>query len=409
MSPQPSPFPQNLPGARKAAIFLMGIGDQIGADLIRQLAPDEIRRISNEITAMSSVQPEHMLNIFREFESLTATSRFFAKGGFDRAKKLLEQAVGPDSALALMKDAPPPPPEIRDESEPGPLHNTDPKELAKVLREENPQTLALILSNLPPEQAGPLMASLPPEVQPQVALRIALMDRISPDVFRRIADAIRTRLKAAKQLSRSNGTRALASILNYVDGETTERVLSALEPENRDGRGLGTRSDVRVRRHTDHRQRGDQGSAGEGGPQDSDPCAQGHGREDCAAISHSACPRAAPKCSEKIWKRSGPCAFATLPAAQQQVVTVVRQLQKDGSIAARSGGAAGAAATNMSSRVLTSPPPGYESLPWRQPGSRYRVTSARSAAVRLPSEVRQLRAKIEELEAAVGTEIARGL
>ena len=93
MSPQ-IPVPQNLPGARKAAIFLMGIGDQIGADLIRQLAPDEIRRISNEITAMSSVQPDSMLNIFREFESLTATSRFFAKGGFDRAKKLLEQAVG---------------------------------------------------------------------------------------------------------------------------------------------------------------------------------------------------------------------------------------------------------------------------------------------------------------------------
>lgn len=106
MSPS-VPLSQNLPGARKAAIFLMGIGDQISADLIRQLAPEEIRRISSEITALSSVQPDHMLYIFREFESLTATSRFFAKGGFDRAKKLLEQAVGPDSAMALMKDAPP--------------------------------------------------------------------------------------------------------------------------------------------------------------------------------------------------------------------------------------------------------------------------------------------------------------
>jgi flagellar motor switch protein FliG len=108
----------------------------------------------------------------------------------------------------------------------------DPQELAKVLREENPQTLALILANLAPAQAGPLMASLPAEVRPQVALRIALMDRISPDVFNRIAQAIRARLKASRQLTRSNGDKSLAAILNYVDGELAENLLTTLEVEN---------------------------------------------------------------------------------------------------------------------------------------------------------------------------------
>src|SRR6185437_1012503 len=94
------------------------------------------------------------------------------------------------------------------------------------------QTLALVLSNLPAEQAGPLMASLPAAIQPQVALRIALMDRVSPEAFNQIADAVRGKLKASRQLLRANGTRALAAILNNMEGEKAELVLSGIEPEN---------------------------------------------------------------------------------------------------------------------------------------------------------------------------------
>jgi len=239
-----------------------------------------------------------------------------------------------------MKDAPPPPPEVRDESEPGPLHNTDPKELAKVLREENPQTLALILSNLPPEQAGPLMASLAPEVQPQVALRIALMDRISPDVFRRIADAIRTRLKAAKQLSRSNGTRALASILNFVDGETTERDLSTLEPENETAVAavrdlMFVFEDIQT-----IDKEGIKALLAKVDRKILTLALKGTGESLRGHFTQCMSSRSAEMLGEDM-EALGPVRIRDVTAAQQQVVTVVRQLQKDGSIAARSGGAAG--------------------------------------------------------------------
>lgn len=224
-----------LSGARKAAIFLMGIGSELSAEIIRQLAPEEIQRITGEIATLSSVAPEQMISVFKEFEKLSESGRYFALGGPENARRMIEQAIGKETAQKLLDDSPlPPPPEepVVPEEAGGPFRDTDPHELAKVLREENPQTLALILSNLAPEQAGPLMASLPPEVQPQVALRIALMDRISPDVFNRIAQAIRARLKASKQLTRSNGSRALASILNNLDGDVADRVLTSLEPDN---------------------------------------------------------------------------------------------------------------------------------------------------------------------------------
>ena len=243
MSPQPATESilaetglvlSNMSGARKAAVLLMGLGEQASAELIRQLAPEEIRRITDEISALDTVAPEQLMSVFLEFEELAVSAKYFLRGGTDHARRMIEQAMGKETMKELLDgprpaNEPPPPPPAGDG---GPFQGTDPKDLAKVLQEENPQTLALILANLPASQAGPLMASLPEEVQPQVALRIALMDRLSPEVFNRIAQAIRGRLKASRQLTRSNGDRALAAILNNLDGDMADRLLTTIEPEN---------------------------------------------------------------------------------------------------------------------------------------------------------------------------------
>ncbi len=217
MSPQLSDPGASSSGTRKAAIFLLGIGNERSAQILRQLNPEEVQRISAEITSLGSVAPDDMMQVFKEFEKLSASSRYFAVGGPESARRLIGNATGTEGAGPTGSS---------------PFRDTDPQELAKVLREENPQTLALVLSNLAPEQAGPLMASLPVEVQPEVALRIALIDRIAPEVFGRIAQAIQTKLKVSKQLTRSNGSLALASILNSLDGEFSDRVLNAMETDN---------------------------------------------------------------------------------------------------------------------------------------------------------------------------------
>jgi flagellar motor switch protein FliG len=133
-------------------MFVMGWRFALGAELLRQLEPDEIRRISAEISALQAVAPENMVSVFREFETLSGSSKFFAKGGADCARRLVEQALGPESAQKLL-DGPP-----KDDKKPAPnwnfLQQTGPQQLAVLLREENPQTIALVLSNLPPNRPG---------------------------------------------------------------------------------------------------------------------------------------------------------------------------------------------------------------------------------------------------------------
>ena len=47
--------PASLSGPRKAAMFLMGICDQVGTDVLRHMAPEEVRRITTEIAATKTV------------------------------------------------------------------------------------------------------------------------------------------------------------------------------------------------------------------------------------------------------------------------------------------------------------------------------------------------------------------
>jgi flagellar motor switch protein FliG len=215
-------------------MFLMGIGDPLSAELLRQLDGEEIRRITSEIAALEAVAPQQMLSVFREFETLSGSSRFFAKGGAGFARRLVEQALGEQSAQRLLDSTGPAvaPKEPESNPELRLLQTTEPRQLAGFLQQENPQTIALVLSNMTPESGGALLQSLPAAIQAQTALRMATLERVSPEVFRKITEAIGSKLKAIRQVSRSDGMRSLASLLNHVQPELAENILTQVEQEN---------------------------------------------------------------------------------------------------------------------------------------------------------------------------------
>lgn len=337
MTPQSFDADNPVSGLRKAAILLMGIGEPVSGNVIRQLEPDEIRLISGEIAMLDAVAPDQVIRVFREFETLSASGRFFARGGPERARRLIEQAVGEKEAQKLFEEVPPAQGVKRVPNADAPFHGIDPGELAKVLREENPQTLALVLSNLPAEQAGPLLGSLPSDIQPQVALRIALMDRVSPETFNQIAEAVRGRLRASRQLQRSDGNRALASILNNMDGEKAELVLSALETESQP-----TADSVRQLMFVFEdivtlEKESVKALIGRVDRKILTTALKGTTEKIKSHFTQCMSQRSAEMLTEDM-DALGPVRIRDVSAAQQQIITTIRQMEKEGVIASGSGG-----------------------------------------------------------------------
>jgi flagellar motor switch protein FliG len=221
-----------LSGIQKAAVLLIVLGDQVGAELVKHLTEDEIQLVGREVARLKQISPSQAEGVLEEFYQLTAAHGFVAKGGVDYARNMLMTAFGPDTAKRLIDrlmqalgdglstfDA---------------LQKADPQQLAKFLHNEHPQTIALVLSHLNPSQSAALLASLPPDLRGDVALRVASLDQISPEVISKIAAVIGQRLNAIGEFSRESygGVRAVAEMFNRLDSETAKEILNSIESQD---------------------------------------------------------------------------------------------------------------------------------------------------------------------------------
>jgi len=114
------------------------------------------------------------------------------------------------------------------------LQKADPQQLAKFIHNEHPQTIALILSHLNASQAAALLTSLPQTLRADVALRMAHLDQISPDIISKIAAIIGQKLKALGELNRESygGVRAVSEMFNRLDSGTSKEILEAIEQDD---------------------------------------------------------------------------------------------------------------------------------------------------------------------------------
>lgn len=221
-----------ISGRRKAAILMVMIGDASSGEILKELDEDAVQIIGREIARIQTLTSEEAEGVLEEFYQMAVARDYVVKGGVDYARKVLINAFGPETAKKmldrLMKslgsetlsfDA---------------LQKTDPSQLAKFTHSEHPQTIALVLSHLNPSQAAGLLYSLPVEIRADVALRMASLDEISPEIISKIATVIGSKLKSLGELSREayGGVDAVAEVFNRLDSNTSKDILEQIEKAN---------------------------------------------------------------------------------------------------------------------------------------------------------------------------------
>ena len=223
---------ERISGLRKVAILLVMIGDEASSTILRELEEDEVQEISREIARVSTLTSEEAEGVLEEFYQMGVAHDYVVKGGIEYARKVLITAFGPEHAKKmldrLMKT-------LGNETVSfDALRKTDPQQLAKFIHSEHPQTIALILSHLNSSQAAGLLFSLPTELRADVALRMASLDQISPEIISKIATVIGSKLKVLGELSREayGGVHAVAEMFNRLDSNTSKEILETIEQSN---------------------------------------------------------------------------------------------------------------------------------------------------------------------------------
>lgn len=216
-------------GIQKAAILLITLGPEKSASIFKHLKEEEIEELTLEIANTRSVAPQTKEDILNEFYQVCLAQQYIAEGGIGYAKELLEKALGEEKAQSVIS-------KLTASLQVRPfefVRKTEPSQLLNFIQDEHPQTIAMILSYLSAGQAAMIIGALPPEKQADVAKRIALMDRTSPDVIKEVERVLERKLSSLvnQDYTIVGGVDAIVGILNTVDRATEKHIMESLEIE----------------------------------------------------------------------------------------------------------------------------------------------------------------------------------
>ena len=324
-----------ISGLQKAAILLITLGPERSAGIFKHLKEEEIEELTLEIANTRTVGPDVKEAVLEEFYGVCLAQQYIAEGGIGYARELLEKSLGSEKAMDVIG-------RLTASLQVKPfefVRKTDASQLINFIQDEHPQTIALILSYLAPQQAAQIISGLAPDRQADVARRIAVMDRTSPDVIKEVESILEQKLASLvnQDYTIIGGVDSVVEILNSVDRGTEKHIMESLEIEEpeladeirkkmfvfEDILLLDDRSIQRVLRDVDNNDLGIALKAANELVQN--------------AVFNNLSKRLATMIKEDM-EFMGPVRMKDVEEAQQKIVNIIRKLEDSGEIVISRGG-----------------------------------------------------------------------
>ncbi len=223
---------------RRVAKFLLLIGEDEAAKILPHLSETQIEKIIPEIASIRTVSKEEAAVIMEEFNGLLNKAR--EEGGVETAREMLEKAYGKKRAEEMLKKAMP----LEGKIPFTYLKDADNERVYLLIKDENPGVQSMVLSHLEPKKAAKIINLMTPEEKKEVVMRLAKMEPVSPDVLRRVDQAMHEKSlsQTVEKAENIDGRNALAQILKKMDAGAESDILNYLSEGDPDlGQDLRSR------------------------------------------------------------------------------------------------------------------------------------------------------------------------
>src|ERR671927_1114949 len=219
---------REMPGLRKAALFLAQLSKEEAGAVLAQLRPSEVEKLTGELMRLQGVDGADVDDVLAEFHSLMQARRFVGTGGIEFAREVLAAGLGEEKANGILSRLN----VVYTELPFASLRNSDVRQLVTFLRDEHPQVIALVLAHLPAAQSAEVLSGFAAEQQAEVAHRIATMDRTSPEMVRLVEEELQRRMGsilAHQDMTTVGGVETLVEIINRSPRPTERSILEWLD------------------------------------------------------------------------------------------------------------------------------------------------------------------------------------
>jgi len=217
-------------GAERAAQFLLVMGEDQAAEVLKRLSAEEVQKIGVEMTRMSDMTTEDVNTVLASFIEECNSKSSISVVAHEYTKNVLIQALGEAAAETILEkimlggntrglDA---------------LRWMEPQLIAGIIRNEHPQIQALVISYLQPDQAGEVLSYLPEAMVVEVVVRISELESVDPKALQELNYSLEKQVEGvvSKQSSAMGGVKHVANIFNTLERAIGDKIMERLARNN---------------------------------------------------------------------------------------------------------------------------------------------------------------------------------
>jgi len=210
----------------KAALTLLTLGRDIASDVLKNLTEAEVKRISRAFMLVNEVPREDQFSIGKEFHTMMKAGETMLVDGREFARDVIASAFGDTAGENLLEYIS----GARKDSISSIIRDVPDKILIDFVSAEHPQTVAFLLTRMNADQAAMVLQTMTEDAQTDLLIRVANLNTVKADVVDEVREVLRATLRSASQNEEEViGAKSAADILNFVDRNNEERIISEIE------------------------------------------------------------------------------------------------------------------------------------------------------------------------------------
>lgn len=217
-----------LSGVQRAAIFLLGVGEEGAAAIMKHMAPKEVQSVGEAMAGLSDISNEQVAAVVQEFSEKVSKVNPIGIGAGDFTRRVMVQALGENKARSMLSKVMP-----GNSSSKGmdALKWMDARSLAGLIKREHPQIIAIVLVSLEGDHAAQVISLLPTDIRADVMLRIAKLDLIDPAALQELDQILEKQLGNSQKFPPTSveGMNTAAAILNNLDSTVEAELMESMK------------------------------------------------------------------------------------------------------------------------------------------------------------------------------------
>jgi flagellar motor switch protein FliG len=219
-----------LDGASRAAVVLLAVGAESAANVLRQMTPFEVQRLSGKMAVVRSLSRDLVLQVLRQFKDVTENNSQVAFDTDSFMQNMLTKAMGAEGASDLLGRLE----STLDMSGIETLKRMESDVLYEMIKNEHPQIIATVMVFLDPSQAASVLKLFGDELRNELILRIALLEKVQPAALKELNEVMSRSAGPDADFRRSTvgGVVPTAEILNMLSGGLDKEALNTIRNFN---------------------------------------------------------------------------------------------------------------------------------------------------------------------------------